>query len=351
MLFRELNRGKCKTYFIACERTHRAALIDPVRERVDRYLAFLAYHGCRLDLVFDTHTHADHRTGTWDLRDLTGARAVMHRRAPAPSIDVHVEDGDRLEIGDVSVRVLFTPGHTPDSISLDLGDRVFTGDTLLIHGTGRADFAGGDPGAQYDGITGKLFTLRDDTLVFPAHDYRGHTSSTIADEKRTNPRLAGRTRAQYVELMQNLGLPLPDKIQEALQPNQSAIEDESVRFPDLSQLNQVRQLTPQEVDAERRSPKAPLLLDVRQPEEFDGELGHIPASRLIPLRELAQRAEEIADWKAKDVVCICRAGVRSTTAAATLTALGFEHVWNMRGGMVEWNDEGLPVERESANSA
>jgi rhodanese-related sulfurtransferase len=241
--------------------------------------------------------------------------------------------------------VLYTPGHTPDGLSLYVGDRVFTGDTLLIHGTGRADFAGGDAGAQYDSITRKLFTLPEETLVFPAHDYRGHTQSTIGAEKRTNPRLAGRSRQQYVELMTNLGLPLPDKIQEALQPNQSAIEDESMRFPDLSQLNEVRQLTAREVLLRLGSPNPPLVLDVRQPDEWSGELGHIAGSRLIPLRELAERSRELADEKSRDIICVCRAGVRSTTAAATLTALGFERVWNMRGGMIDWNDERLPVER------
>jgi rhodanese-related sulfurtransferase len=245
----------------------------------------------------------------------------------------------------IELRFLYTPGHTPDGISVVARDRVFTGDTLLIHGTGRADFAGGDPGAQYDGIVGKLFSLPDDTLVFPAHDYRGHQHSTIGEEKRTNPRLAGRSRAGYIELMNGLGLPLPDKIQEALQPNQSAIEDDSMRFPDLSQLNQVRQLSPREVSEWIGSANAPLLIDVRQPDEWHGELGHIAGSRLIPLRELAACATDLEPYRTKDIVCICRAGVRSTTAAATLTALGFDHVWNMRGGMVEWNDERLPVER------
>jgi glyoxylase-like metal-dependent hydrolase (beta-lactamase superfamily II) len=129
MLFRELNRGNCKTYLVGCEGTRRAALIDPVRERVDRYLAFLAYHGYQLELAIDTHTHADHRTGTWDLRDLTGARTVMHERAPAPNIDVHVEDGERLPLGGLELLVMSTPGHSADGMSLYLGDRVFTGDS------------------------------------------------------------------------------------------------------------------------------------------------------------------------------------------------------------------------------
>lgn len=345
MLFRELNRANCKTYLVACERTHKAALIDPVKERVDRYLAILAYYDYRLELVIDTHTHADHRTAAWDLRDLADARVVMHRRAPAPHVDVHVDDGQRIAVGEVDLNVLHTPGHTPDSISLCCGGRVFTGDTLLVHGTGRADFAGGDAGAQYDAITRKLFALPDETLVFPAHDYRGHTHSTIGEEKSTNPRVSGRSREGYIELMANLGLPLPDKIQEALQPNQSAIDDNSVKFPDLMQLNQVRQLTPQEVSAQLAGSSKPMLLDVREPEEFNGELGHIAGSILIPLRELPARAAELASMKDKDIIAICRSGVRSTTAAAILTGLGFEHVSNLRGGMLDWNDAGLAIER------
>jgi glyoxylase-like metal-dependent hydrolase (beta-lactamase superfamily II)/rhodanese-related sulfurtransferase len=345
MLFHELNRGNCKTYLVGCGRTGKALLIDPIKERVDRYIATLAYHGLKLEYVVDTHTHADHRAGTWELRDLTGARAVMYKRAPAPRVDVHLEDGDHLRVGDLHLTVLHTPGHTPDSISLYCEDRVFTGDTLLVHATGRADFAGGDPGAQYDSITQKLFALPDSTLVFPAHDYRGHTHSTIGEEKRANPRLAGRTRAAYVELMNNLGLPLPEKIQEALQANQSAIEDDSVKFPSLAKLDEVRQLAPTEVNERRRDPDAVVLVDVREPEEYRGELGHIPGSILIPLRQLAARVSELGPHKNKHIVAICRAGVRSTTAAAMLTGLGFEQVSNLQGGMLDWNEEKLPIER------
>lgn len=344
MSFRELNHAKCKTYLAMSESHHAAALIDPLRDRIDRYLAILAYFGCRLELIFDTHTHADHRSGAIEIGELTGAPVVMHRRAPAPHVGIHVDDGQIFKVGDLDLRVLYTPGHTPDSISIHASDRVFTGDVLLIHGTGRCDFAGGDPGQSYDSITRKLFTLPDQTLVFPAHDYRGHTQSTIGEEKRSNPRVAGRSREGYIDLMNNLGLPLPEGIQEALQPNQSEIDASAIAFPDLAHLNQVRQLEPAEVFARISAANPPLVLDVREEDEFRGELGHIPGAVRIPLRELSDRAREIEQYKHRDIVAVCRVGVRSTTAAAILTGLGFEQVSNMKGGMLDWNDAHLPVE-------
>ena len=347
MIFRELNCGKCKTYLAISEASRKAAIIDPVRDKIERYLAVLAYHGLRLDVIIDTHTHADHRSGAMELGALAGTPVAMHRLAPAPHVGIHVEDGQMLKVGDEEIRVLHTPGHTPDSISLLSSDRVFTGDVLFIHGTGRADFAGGDAGVQYDSIMRKLFTLPDEMLVFPAHDYRGHTQSTIRDEKRSNPRLAGKTRDDYISLMNNLGLPLPDGIQEALQPNQSDLEAGTLKFPTLAQLNQVRQLTAAELSDRLAGSNPPMLIDVREDAEYRGELGHIAGARLIPLKELPERAGELANAKGSDIVAICRVGVRSATAAAILTGLGFEHVWNLKGGMLEWNDARLPVDRSA----
>ena len=343
--FPELNRGKCKTYVVACERTGKAALIDPLRENISRYLAFLAYGRLTLDALIDTHTHADHPTGSFQLHAITGARLIMHRRAPAPVVTQHVEHGDTIEIGNVGLTVLHTPGHTPDSISLHAGDRVFTGDVLMIGGTGRADFAGGDSGQQYDSITGKLFGLPDETLVLPAHDYRGHTQSSIGHEKRQNPRIAGRSREEYIALMASLNFPMPDKIQEVLQPNQSAIEDDRTTFPGLAELNRVRQLAPDEVIGQLDTQNPPLILDVREPDEYNGELGHIAGSVLIPLKELSGRAAELERYRGRPIIVVCRAGVRSTTAAAMLYGLGYERVYNLKDGMVEWNDRKLPVER------
>ncbi len=345
MYLLELNHAKCKCYLIASRGARKAALVDPRREEIARYLGVLAYHGFALEFIVDTHTHADHRSGAAELSDLTGAPLVMHRRAPSPHVAIHVEDGQTLAVGDVVLRVLYTPGHTPDSISLVAGDRVLTGDCLMIHGTGRADFAGGDAGQEYDSITGKLFALPDATVVLPAHDYRGHKQSTIGEEKHSNPRLLGKTRAQYVALMNNLGLPLPDGIQEALQPNQSEVDAGQIKFPNLAQLDAVRQLAPAELSGRMASANPPVLIDVREADEFKGELGHIGGALLMPLAELADRAAEIEQYRERDIVAICRVGVRSTTAAAILTGLGFERVWNLRGGMLEWADAGMPVER------
>jgi glyoxylase-like metal-dependent hydrolase (beta-lactamase superfamily II)/rhodanese-related sulfurtransferase len=345
MLFHELNRSGCKTYLLACEQSRRGVLIDPVKERVDRYLAVLAYHRVTLDLIIDTHTHADHRTGSWDLRELTGSRVLMHRRAPAPHIDIHVDDGDRLEVGTLRLGFIHTPGHTPDGVCIRVGDQIFTGDTLLVRSTGRTDFPGGDPGEQYDAIMQKLFTLPDETRVFPAHDYRGNVCSTIGEERRANPKLVGRSRDAYITLMNNLGMPLPEKIQEALQANESAIDDDSVKFPSLAQLAQVRQLSPRDLYQRLQAANPAVLLDVREPDEFTGELGHVAGSILIPLRHLSARANELEKVKDREIVVICRAGVRSTTAAAILTSLGFEHVCNLKGGMLDWVEGKLPVER------
>lgn len=344
MIFQELNHSKCKTYLGLSESTGKAVVIDPLREKIERYLGVLAYRGWKLDLIIDTHTHVDHRSGAFELGELTGAPVAMHRLAPAPHVKIHVDDGEVIRVGDLEMRVLFTPGHSPDSISLLAADRVFTGDVLMIHGTGRSDIAGGDPGQSFDSITQRLFTLPDDILVFPAHDYRGHTRSTIGDEKRSNPRLVNKSRDQYVELMNNLGLPLPDGIQEALQPNESDVDSSVIAFPKLSQLNGVRQMNTRELNDRIKAADPPLLIDVREAEEYRGELGHIAGSRLVPLREFSERAGELAMLKDRQIVTVCRVGMRSATAAAILTGLGCEQVWNLKGGMLEWNDARLPVE-------
>ena len=345
MILRELNGESCKTYLVADEGRGRAVLVDPLFAHVERYIAVLAYHRLELDLVIDTHTHADHLSGCPQLRFLLGPRFAMQKWAPSPAVDVHVDEGDEVPVGDLAMRVLHTPGHTPDGMSLLVEGNVLTGDTLFIGGSGRTDFAGGDAGAQFDAVTGKLFTLPDDTVVRPGHDYRGNTTSTIGQEKRTNPRLANRTREEYIDLMNNLGLSPPQNIQEVLQPNQSALGCGEINFPDWSELKKVREIDVTALQRMMASEARPLLVDVREPSEYSGDLGHLPGSVLMPLRELMNRLDEINGNRIGPVVTVCRAGMRSATAAAILGRSGFTDVSNLAGGVLAWNEAGLPVER------
>jgi glyoxylase-like metal-dependent hydrolase (beta-lactamase superfamily II) len=215
------------TYLIADERTREAALIDAVHEKIERDLKLLGELDLKLRYVMETHVHADHVTAAGPLADRTGARTVAGRLS-APCADVHVKHGDVLELGDLRIEVLETPGHTDDSVSYRVGDRVFTGDALFIRGCGRTDFQNGDAGALYDAVTGVLFALPPETRVYPGHDYNGQTVSTIGEEKRFNPRLAGRTRDEFVRLMGDLHLAPPRKIDVAVPANRACGRQQAV---------------------------------------------------------------------------------------------------------------------------
>ena len=238
---------------------------------------------------------------------------------------------------------MHTPGHTSDSMCLRAGDVVLTGDTLFVGGSGRTDFPGGDAGAQYDAVTGRLFKLPADTVVWPGHDYKGLTSSTIGTERRTNARFVGRTRQEYIGLMGNLGLSFPDRIREVLQVNQSGFEATQVQFPEVSEIAAVPEIDPATVSERLWSSRRPVVLDVREPEEFVGELGHIEGAILVPMDALSLRLPKLAGFVDRDVVVVCRSGVRSASVTAILRRAGFRRVENLRGGMLAWNRVGLSV--------
>jgi sulfur dioxygenase len=340
----ELNATNCKTYLLTAGA--KAALVDPVRERVELYRRTLRERRLSLDMIIETHTHADHLMIGHPAKRELAARVVMHRASPSPLVDEHLDEGDELALGTERITVLHTPGHTPDSVSLAFPGAVLTGDVLLIGATGRTDFAGGDPGASYDSVTGKLFTLPDDTVVWPAHDYKGNTSSSIGKEKATNPRLAGKSRDEYIEIMNNLGLALPDRIQHVLQVNQSGFEAEEVGgFPLVTDADTIIEVSASDIARELGGAAPPLILDVREPEEFVGELGHVEGALLIPMDALVRRFPKLAGYIDRDVVVVCRAGARSRSACAMLRAAGFKHVRNLAGGMLAWSGAGLPIAR------
>ena len=339
----ELNGTNCKTYLLTVGAE--AALVDPVRERLDTYLKVLADRGLQLRMVLETHTHADHLMLHRAGQQALGAPVWMHEASPSPRVDRHLTDGERLLLGDQEIVVMHTPGHTPDSLCFRLAGTVLTGDTLLIGGSGRCDFPGGDAGAQYDAVTGRLFALPDETVVLPGHDYHGHTRSTIGDERRGNPRFLQKTRAEYVALMGALGLPFPERVQQALQVNQSGCEASEVGFAGVADAAALPDLDAAAVAAKLAAARPPLLLDVREPEEFVGELGHIAGSLLVPLDALERRLPKLLGYSEREVIVVCRAGARSASAGAILRRAGFTRVANLAGGMLHWIRAGLPVQR------
>lgn len=216
------------TYLVADPSTKAAALIDPVLEQRDRDMKLVSELGFRLELVLDTHVHADHVTAAGALRDATGARTVQSRKGAACA-DVPVSHGDVIQLGGLAIQVLGTPGHTDDSVSYLIDGHVFTGDTLLVRGTGRSDFQNGDPAALYRSITQVLFALPDETVVLPGHDYRGFTRSTIGEEKRFNGRVAGKSEDQMIAIMNQLGLPPPRRLSTAVPANRACGRIEEAR--------------------------------------------------------------------------------------------------------------------------
>jgi len=222
MLIRQLfdRETSTYTYLIADPATRQAALIDPVREQLERDLGLIAELDLQLRYVLETHVHADHVTSAGAIRERTQARTCASP-AGAPCVDARLIDGDRLSLGKLSIEVLETPGHTDDGLSFVIGGAVFTGDTLFVRGCGRSDFQNGDAGQLYDSITRKLFVLPLETVIYPGHDYRGFTSSTIGEELLFNPRIAGRTRDEFIRVMSSLELPPPAHIAEAVPANRA----------------------------------------------------------------------------------------------------------------------------------
>jgi glyoxylase-like metal-dependent hydrolase (beta-lactamase superfamily II)/rhodanese-related sulfurtransferase len=345
MIFRQLFDpvSSTYTYLLASRRGGEALIIDPVLERVDRYLQLITELDLRLVKAVDTHLHADHLTGLGALRDRTHCITVMGEQSGVDVVSMRLAEGDRVDIEGLGLDVLYTPGHTDDSYSFLLKDRVFTGDTLLIRGTGRTDFQNGDPRAQYDSIFGKLLKLPEETMIFPAHDYKGDTVSTIGEEKAFNPRLQVRSVDEYVDIMNSLKLPNPKMMDVAVPANlhQGLHQEEIARRGwALTAEQAIKLVGCGEVE----------FVDLRETSERQKH-GTIPASLHAPYPDLAETVQpggmlhKLAERGERRILFYCAFGERSAMAVQAARDAGLRSAAHIEGGLDAWKRARGPIER------
>jgi len=354
MLFRQLFDPETSTYsyLLADEAGREAVLIDSVREQVDRDAELVAELGLRLVAALETHVHADHVTGAGLLRERLGCRIVVGARTGVLTADRRVSEGDTVAFGRHALEVRETPGHTDGCVTYVCHEEgmAFTGDALLIRGCGRTDFQQGNADRLYRSVRERILCLPAATKLYPAHDYRGRTVTTVAEERRFNPRLGdARSREEFVALMGGLRLAYPRRIDEAVPANMAsgvtepeplvASPEPADRWASLGRTSSgVPVVSPEWLAAHRDGLR---IVDVREHLEFCGALGHLDGAELVPLATLEASARE---WdRAAPIVTVCAYGTRSGTAALLLRDAGFERVASLYGGMVRWAELGLPA--------
>ena len=335
------------TYLIADELTHEAVIIDPVLEQVERELRLLREHGLRLKYTLDTHVHADHVTAALTLKQATGAQTSVARDCNARGYDRCLEDDDVILFGHEEILAIATPGHTPGSVTYLWRDRLFTGDTLLIGGCGRTDFQNGSAAALYNSITEKLFKLDEQMLVYPGHDYKGRRVSSIGEEKRFNARIAGKSREEFLQIMNSLVLPIPKRIHEAVPVNllggagsPAAVEHSVLQIASEGDVA-LRSVSPLQLAKNAGSANIHLV-DVRTPAEF--AVLRIPGSVNVPFDQFDPDVLKSSLDVDSPTYCVCQTGTRSQFVAEALRAAGFRRVLHVDGGTNGWVAAGLPIE-------
>jgi sulfur dioxygenase len=353
MIFRQLfdSETSTYTYLLADPDARDAVLIDCVFEQHLRDLALIRELGLELRLTLETHVHADHVTGAWLMKRALDSEIALAAAAGAEGADRLLAHGDVVNVGALAIEVRATPGHTAGCLSYLLQEHkmAFTGDALLIRGAGRTDFQQGSAKTLFRSVREQIFTLPDDFLIYPGHDYSGRTVTTVGEERAHNPRLGDGVREQdFVGYMENLGLPHPAKMDRAVPANlrcgrpgdPDAVPQAPNWGPVIRTFAGVWQIEPEWV---HRHAAEVRVIDVREQVEVDASpLGRVPGSIVIPLSQLRGRTDEIE--RDRPVVCVCPAGARSAVAAGVLEKAGVPQVANLRGGLLAWRAAGLPVE-------
>jgi sulfur dioxygenase len=338
------------TYLLADMDAGEAVLIDPVYEQARRDAALLSELGLKLLYTLETHVHADHITSAWLLHKSTGSKIALSGDGGAEGLHRPLAHGDKIEFGKRFLMVRATPGHTKGCLTfvLDTEEMAFTGDCLLIRGCGRTDFQGGDAAEMYHSIQTQIFTLPENCLLYPGHDYKGLTATCVAEEKAFNPRLGGQLcEEDFVGFMDNLGLGHPKKIVIAVpanlkcgRPDDDSINDDQPGWAELTlTFAGFWEVQPHWL---AENPGVAQVLDVREADEFNGPMGRIAGAIPIALGDIEKRVDELD--KQRPIITICRAGGRSAQATVILRKAGFNEMANLAGGMLRWRDQQYPVE-------
>ena len=350
MIFRQLfdPQSSTYTYLLADPAAREALLIDPVFEQARRDAALIKELGLKLAWTLDTHVHADHVTGAWLLREKLGSRIAISKASGADGADRLLQTNERIDFGKRQVQTLETPGHTDGCMTYVLDDRsmAFTGDALLIRGCGRTDFQQGDARTLFRSVRERIFSLPDRCLVYPGHDYRGLTVTSVGEEKLYNPRLGEAVgEGDFVGYMTHLGLPHPKQMDAAVPANLKCGKPlhQTAKEPEWAPLTYtfagIWEVQPHWLEEHLRDVQ---IVDVREPAEFNGPLGHVPGAQLIPLGTLTDRVSQLK--KSEPLVLVCRSGARSAQASVLLGKAGFDKVANLSGGMLRWRAQRLAVE-------